>query len=373
VALRSHHGKILLALASVVATLVAVDLVLLVVHGPVRVVEDFYEPEPRFGYRMRPNLDFIFASPYHGYHARVRTNGRGLRDDEITVPKPPGVFRILLLGDSMTAGLEVDRQASFESVCESRLHAQGPVEVVNAGVRGYNLDNIIGFYENEGVGYDPDVVVYFFCDNDLVASGAFAPEGSDISRGFTLRGVVGRLAAYSHLAYRFEILRQMIALRRSRDSKEKATQATIPGGLATMFTSNDYAGMPIYVMTTRRIRFLAEFAAQHDAAFILAGAPQRVEVDPATQRTWMNLDLGGVRPDFDGVRHYLDAVAKELQVVRLDPVPAFRAALPRGESFWFHQDPHFTARGHRLMGEQLSSAIEQLPTYRAWKRDRGGH
>jgi hypothetical protein len=144
VALRSHHGKILLALASVVATLVAVDLVLLAVHGPVRVVEDFYEPEPRFGYRMRPNLDFVFASPYHGYRARVHTNSRGLRDDEITVPKPPGVFRILLLGDSMTAGLEVERQASFESVCESHLRTHAPVEIVNAGVRGYNLDNIIG-------------------------------------------------------------------------------------------------------------------------------------------------------------------------------------------------------------------------------------
>jgi hypothetical protein len=160
----------------------------------------------------------------------------------------------------------------------------------------------------------------------------------------------------------------MIALRRSRDSKEATTKATIPGGLATLFTSTDYADMPIYVMTARRIRFLAEFAAQHNAAFVLAGAPQRVEVDPETQRTWMNLDLGGVRPDFDGVRHYLAAVAKELEVASLDPVPAFRVALPHGESFWFHQDPHYTVRGHRLMAEQLANAIEQLPSFQAWKR-----
>jgi hypothetical protein len=368
--LRPRLGKFVLIVASAAATWIAVDVALLVVHGPVRVVEDFYEPEPRFGYRMRPGLDFVFASPYHGYAARVRTNARGLRDDEIAVPKPPGVFRILLLGDSMTAGLEVERGRTFEAICEERLRVRGPVEVVNAGVRGYNLDNIIGFFENEGVSFEPDVVVYVFCDNDLVSSGAFAPAGSDISRGFTLRGAAGRLAAYSHLAFRIAILRQRLAQRRERDRTTAATQATIPGGLATLFTYSRDDSLAIFEMTERRIRFLAELSAQHGAAFMLACVPQRVEVDPAAQSEWQRLDLGGRRPDFDGARRYLDAVARSMQVAHIDAVPAFRAAPPQDRDLWFHRDPHLNERGHALFGGLLADTIAQSPAFAAWSRGR---
>jgi hypothetical protein len=135
-------GKLLLAAASVLVTLVAADLLLLAVLGPVRVVENFYEPDARCGYRMRPNLVFEFASPYHGYRATVRTNALGLRGPDVVVPKPAGTYRVLLLGDSMTAGLEVNENETFAAVCVERLRGPRHVEVVNAGVRGYNLDNV---------------------------------------------------------------------------------------------------------------------------------------------------------------------------------------------------------------------------------------
>jgi acyl-CoA thioesterase-1 len=52
-------------------------------------------------------------------------------------PRAPGAPRIVILGDSLTAGLGVDPSQSFPSLLQKRLDAAGHrYEVVNAGVSG---------------------------------------------------------------------------------------------------------------------------------------------------------------------------------------------------------------------------------------------
>jgi lysophospholipase L1-like esterase len=342
-----------------------VDLVLWLLWGPVRLVEDFYEPHPHYGYRMRPQIEFVFASPYHGYHANVRTNSRGLRDDEYSVPKGRGQFRVLLLGDSMTAGLEVDKRQTFEAVCEERLADSG-VEVINAGVRGYNLDNIVAFLEQEGLSYAPDVIVYVFVDNDLTGDTGFNPRAGDVSRGFTLGGLVGRIARHSHITYRLELVRQMVQMRWERDRRENGgTKSRVPGGLYQMFRSADYAA-PHYQLTAQRICRLRALSDTIGAQLLVVGAPHREEIDPESQQWWQRIVGAGAALDFDGVRRYLDWVAQECACARLDPVPMFRERLPAVGSFWFHKDNHLNAKGHRLLGELLSERLRATTAFQEW-------
>lgn len=366
--MRRRWGTVLLVVVSVLGTVVLVDVVFLVARGPVRTLEDFYEPHPQFGYRMQPQAEFLFASPYHGYSAKVRTNSRGLRDDQVIVPKPAGVLRILLLGDSMTAGLEVRKEETFEAVCEQRLRVHGPVEVVNAGVRGYNLDNILLFFENEGASYAPDVVVYLFVENDLKSAAELSPNTLDRSRGFTLSGIAGRLAAYSHLTLRFIYLRQMLRLRRERDRVEgDVRQVNVPHGLYEMLRNPRYAEGPAYRSSAARIATLARTCERSGADFLLAGAPHQPEIDPESQAWWRRYLAGNTPLNFDGVRSYLDWVATLHAIQRFDPVPAFRRAWRSGQTYWFHKDDHLNARGHRLLGEQLAEHIEGMPRFQAWK------
>jgi lysophospholipase L1-like esterase len=329
--MRRRRATILLALVSALGTVLLVDVTFLVLRGPVRTLENFYEPAAGFGYRMRPNAEFVFASPYHGYSATVRTNARGLRDDEIHVPKPPGTFRVLLLGDSMTAGLEVSKDETFEAVCEERLRTFGEVEVVNAGVRGYNLDNILRFFESEGASYAPDLVAYLFVENDLKSASKPEPNMLDHSRGFTLRGAWGWLASYSHITFR-------------------------PG--------------PAYLNTAERIATLASLCHQAGADFLLAGAPHRLEIDPGTQAWWNRYLAGDRELDFDAVRAYLDWVAARHGLERFDPVPAYRRGWRDGQPYWFHKDDHMNPRGHRLLGQQLGERIQAMPRFQAWRRAR---
>jgi lysophospholipase L1-like esterase len=362
--LRSFWGNLLLVVASLVVTIVLFDLVLLLVLGPVRVIEDFYQPDPRFGYRMRSNLEFRFASPYHGYDATVRTNSLGLRDGEVASPKPAGTLRILLLGDSMTAGLEVDKDQTFEAVAEKALARQRPVEVINAGVRGYNLDNIIGWLHSEGLGLEPDLVIYFFTDNDITSEAAWSPAGSDISRGFKISGLVGRLATYSHVLDRVTVLRQRWEVRRQRDDPRRATGPTyLPGGLVSCFSYHDFDAQAGFRLTAQRIERLHDLCAAQGIPFWLATTPQREEIEPEAQARLAS--LVPARLDFDGVTRFLDWVAQRLDTPRFDATAAFRTALPQDGTYWYHRDGHLNPRGHRLLGEQLARAIGTWPGFAA--------
>ena len=319
---------------------------------------------------MRSNLEFVFANPYHGYRATVRTNSRGLRDDEVQVPKPRGVFRILLLGDSMTAGLEVAKQETFEAVCEARLGGYGRVEVVNAGVRGYNVDNILGFLQDEGLSYHPDVVVYLFVDNDLTGEDRYQPTLSDLSRGFTLHGALRWLCAYSHIAFRVELVRQRLALRgavaRHRSGRSRVGMSR---GMLELVSTDRYETERPFRCSSKRIARMAALCGHGGAVLLLAGMPQREVVDPELQAWYAaRLRPRGLNPDFDGVGRYLDWVAAQHGLERFDPVPTFRAELARRGSFWFHMDSHLNALGHRLLGQLLAVRLERLAAFQKWRQ-----
>jgi lysophospholipase L1-like esterase len=97
-------------------------------------------------------------------------NGQGMRAErDYAYTKPPGVKRILMLGDSFTIGYEVRAESTFASVLERSLRARGyTVEVLNAGVSGFGTAEEYLYLVREGLKYHPDVVVVTFWINDLI-------------------------------------------------------------------------------------------------------------------------------------------------------------------------------------------------------------
>lgn len=356
---RRWLGRLLLASGSVLVTVLLIDATLFLVKGPVRLVENFYEPDAACGYRMRPHLAFEFAHPFHGYRATVHTNALGLRGPDVSFHKPPGTRRILFLGDSITAGLEVDDEDTFAAVCGQNLGGPAEVDVINAGIRGYNLDNITAWLRSTGMRLEPDVVVYTFVDNDWCTDSTWAPARGDWSRGPKLHRVVRRIAAYSHLLYRFELLRERQKLRAAAGYRVSTAR---PGaGVADLLIDGDLATRPGAIPTARRIAALDSIARAGGARFVLAGAPHRLEVSPEAQ-AWLSRERHGAGADPDACRRWLDAVAVDLGCGRVDPVPEFRAEAAHGADFWFHEDDHLNVRGHRLFADILTRELRPLTT-----------
>jgi lysophospholipase L1-like esterase len=96
-------------------------------------------------------------------------NSRGYRDRERTLAKPRGTRRVLCLGDSFAWGSGVHFDDALPQRLERGLNEPrgGSVwEVVNLARPGMNTVDEAPQLVNEGLAYDPDIVVLAYCLND---------------------------------------------------------------------------------------------------------------------------------------------------------------------------------------------------------------
>ncbi|MGA9142877.1 MAG: SGNH/GDSL hydrolase family protein [Candidatus Acidiferrales bacterium] len=120
-----------------------------------------------------PQLSFSHASNRTAFlmGVPVSINSDGLRDREFTREKPPGVYRIMMLGDSTTFGWGVRQEDTAAKFLERKLNAHLPpgykkVEVINTGVGNYDTVQEVTYYETIGRTFHPDLVVLVFFIND---------------------------------------------------------------------------------------------------------------------------------------------------------------------------------------------------------------
>jgi lysophospholipase L1-like esterase len=120
-------------------------------------------PLPGVGHEHIPNR----SGTYMG--AEIKTNAHKLRDYDYDFVKPPGIVRILMLGDSITLGWG----APFDDITSKRLErrlnaglATPRYQVINTGVGNYNTAMEVSYFVGEGYRYDPDIVVLNYFIND---------------------------------------------------------------------------------------------------------------------------------------------------------------------------------------------------------------
>jgi lysophospholipase L1-like esterase len=105
--------------------------------------------DPELGYRLNPEHDGI--------------NALSIRHAEVTIPKPAGLFRLVVLGDSIPWGKGT---FGFVEDLATRIESLGAVEVINAAVPGYTSFQELGFFKRYVLQVDPDLVVWTYCLND---------------------------------------------------------------------------------------------------------------------------------------------------------------------------------------------------------------
>jgi hypothetical protein len=106
--------------------------------------------------------------------AYVQVNSQGLRgSSEYTIPKPAGVYRVAVIGDSYTEARQVSADQNYcavmrESLRQCRFLAGRRIEVLNFGVDGYNTAQELLTLREQAWGYSPDfVVLEVFPGNDV--------------------------------------------------------------------------------------------------------------------------------------------------------------------------------------------------------------
>ncbi|MCK6578693.1 MAG: SGNH/GDSL hydrolase family protein [Anaerolineae bacterium] len=153
--------------------------------------DSFAIPDDALGWRYQPNAAgaWFNAGCPREFTNQVAMNSQGAHDVEHVVEKPAGTPRVLVLGDSLVAALEVPTEALFFRRLESLLSAragaggvpEGVTEVIGFGFAGYGTAQEMLFYEGGGRRYAPDVVLLLFTPHNDFADNhpAFAAMSID--------------------------------------------------------------------------------------------------------------------------------------------------------------------------------------------------
>ncbi len=119
-----------------------------------------------------PILIYTNKPNYYEYQeetgAEYYHNDRGFRSDQnYSKIKPFNITRILILGDSIAYGANVNQSDIFSKILEKKLNTNNKkYEVLNAAVGGYNTLQEKIWFEKKGLSYNPDIVLLAYDRSD---------------------------------------------------------------------------------------------------------------------------------------------------------------------------------------------------------------
>lgn len=148
-------AKILLYSTFLVVTTVLLLEVSMIALEPY-LFKGFYQYDNELGFRVRPHAN--------------GTNRFGFNDREYPLQKDPGVYRILVVGDSFSwvGGKEENYAAKLERKFEAH-YGRHKVDVINSGYSMTHTAEQLAMLKKYGLQYNPDLVFLgFFIGNDFV-------------------------------------------------------------------------------------------------------------------------------------------------------------------------------------------------------------
>lgn len=120
----------------------------------------FFEP--------KPNSTEVDNPDWLGYRVKYTYNSDALCERfDYLEQKPKGTYRIISLGASYTFGQYVDAKNNYSEILEDTLNSQiqcldiKHFEVINLGMRAYDIAYMVERYRKRGVKYNPDLIIWF--------------------------------------------------------------------------------------------------------------------------------------------------------------------------------------------------------------------
>src|SRR4030095_5447465 len=121
----------------------------------------FYEYDPDLGFRVRA---------YYPVDQGTVTNKFGFNDRDYPLQKTPGIYRILVVGDSF--GWAGGREGNYTAMLERQLdnhYGYHRIDIINAGYPMTQTAEQLVMLKKYGLQYHPDLVILgFFVGNDFI-------------------------------------------------------------------------------------------------------------------------------------------------------------------------------------------------------------
>lgn len=323
------------------------------------------------------------------YHVLLEVNTRGLRGPERDYARPPGVRRVLLLGDSFTEGYTVPEEETVRARLEARLNEGcGRYEVLNGGTLGYSTDQEYLFYQLEGQRYEPEVVVLLFFYNDLVGNVSGRQSGKPSF------GVVDGRLELRHSpvpppkdgswtrrpeprTLRTEPWRGSVALRLLAERTERgsprlhralARAGLVPPARVETLPEDFWPFGPghrevvdeMWLRTGAILSALDAETRARGARLVVFYVPDQGEIDPrSAELTRQRYGLGPRWWKWDRVFLRLQDLCRERGLPFVAPQAVLREVEAREGPAYFREDGHWNARGHAAAAAEILRGLRE--------------
>ena len=292
---------------------------------------------PEIGYKPAPgakNMSSLLGWDYPDNE----TNTLGFRSPDYSKEKPAHTFRTVLIGDSLSMGLWIDRyQDTFAAQVETHLQNylnrfQVQAQLLNFGVTGYNTKQEVGMLEEQALAYQPDLILLEYCLNDSYRNDdnmysqllEQSKNKAGAPRQITLHPILAKSALIRFVYLRVATIRKKNALateretaeqleRLSRDSTEESLRRL--GGIARN------KAIPVFVAIFPDFRFFTE---------------------------------DGLRTDRDRVAN----IAREEGMVVLDLMSSYLNCAKSSSERLNFEGYHPSVAGHHCAGRAIAEGIE---------------
>lgn len=295
----------------------------------------------------------------------VRLNSQGFRDREFRREKPPGVRRILLIGDSFVYGVGVEEELAIPNRLETQLNRSGQhrYEVFNLGIPGANPTGYADV-ARRFASYSPDLVLLgFYVDNDVslgrhgpvgirrsglwrlferVSNGLFAEADYTWARQYDVDPFYREKAVHGEI-------NPLLLVRASSLEDEQAYYDNV----AERFESNPAVG--------RKLLEIRETFA--DAAFLVVIVPSKYQTSPESipELKKIGFHFRENRVADNKIQQALQRFFQENDVAFVDLLPAILDSRRQtGRSHYFTIDDHFNEFGYQVAAYVLVKPVVDL-------------
>ena len=285
-----------------------------------------------------------------------RLNALGFNDIEHARDRPARVrYRIAAIGDSMVFGV-VPYAANYLTLLESALAPEGPVEVVNMGVPGTAPRDYLSILVNEGLAFEPDLVLMsFFIGNDFESTAREPYERSYLAtagyffwRLFTAGAPAETVFQASGPTYADDV--PTFAEKRFLE---------IAVDRAWIYTTADTRLDAALADALGNVRQMRDVAARGGADFLVVLLPDEVQVDDdLAGRVAAASGAEPGRLDFARPNALLAAALTREAIPFLDLLPAFVEAGQRTR-LYKPRDTHWNLAGNRLAAEAITPIMRE--------------
>lgn len=301
------------------------------------------------------------------FDAAYYTDGAGLRVPApgLTVArdKPPGVYRVMVLGPSFAFGWGVNYDQSFCARLQDLL-ARAPaaagrrVEVVDAGVGSLPPAPHLEWYRNAGRDYRPDLVVQLVYGSLRVGNDPRPAVQAD-AEGHLVRGGHPRFAWLRARARRSAtVFYAWLALARLRQAlaRDDAPREIAGAGRPLAEATHFDAASPREAESLSFYRDLAATVRAGGAEVLVVYFPLSFAVHPEDESRWALL---GVR-DVPGQAAYNAAFCGHLNahgIACLDVSRDLRGAASGGRRLYYWLDVHWTPAGNDVVARAVAAHL----------------